>query len=553
MFALKWIWKGMKWLGAALVAPVTKLRQVRGIGRILLCIVHALAVLTIVGLLGFANWFFGLDTLLRTPYPILRMAWLPILFLLSYALIWLGWYTCRAIAYEQNTSPFPDIHGAWQRATAQLAKAGVDLAKTPLYLLVGRPRGRMHDLLHAAGTPLVSAPTADDANAPVQIFANREAIFVSCSEVSLLGRQAEMFASAIAQHRQLEDDWSAGPRQANADVALDEIPIESTPGGAVATATLTSPAVPATQDRLAQLEGHVATLVDEHEGATVQSTVDATAIATEPTIDLQETLLKDAVEVKTISARLRYLCELIVEARQPHVPINSVLLLASSDALDCEETAGHLGVLASEDLDAINDVTKVHCPHVMLICDVEESPGGKELIARFPEEQRHRRLGVRLPNVSRASGEETADVVVEGAKWLCDSLLPPLVHRLLRSPESKQDESDTLRSNTALYQFLFMMRRRRDRLARMLRRSVFGARGRIYPLAGCYLAATGEDSGREQGFAEAVFAQLPEFAQEVSWTDEAIARDRRQRSLARCGYAALAALAAVLMIAAFGI
>ena len=550
MYGLQWLWKGIKWIGAALVAPVTKLRQVRGIGPIMLCIVHALAVLTIVGLLGLANWYFGLDTLLRTPFPILRLTWLPVMFLLGYAMVWLGWYTCRAIANDRDTALFPDIHHTWRRAMSLATKAGIDTVNTPLYLLLGRPRGRMHDLLHAAGVPLITAPSADDADDPVHVFANREAIFVSCAEVSLLGVQAEMFSTAIAQKRRHEDHWSNNPQPANADVALDEIPFESTTAGPVATATRTAPTSTATNERLSQLEGHVATLVEEHAGA--ESIEESSSLAPGEELDLQSALLKDAVEVETVSARLRYLCQLIVEQRQSRVPINAAIMLASADALDCDETAGHIGVLAAEDLDVVHEATQVHCPHLMLVCDIEETTGGTELIARFPDEQRHRRLGVRLPNVSRASADETTDLVGEGAHWLCDSLLPPLVHRLIQTPNSQQEESEALQSNTALYQFLNKMRGRRDRLVRMLRRSVLGASQRVYPLAGCYLVATGEDGARQQGFTEAVFAQLPELAQEVSWTDEAIRRDRRQRSLARCGYAALATLAAVLVIAAFG-
>jgi len=556
VFILRGIGKGLKWLGGAIVAPIAKLRQRRGFWRIVRCIVHALAIAAIVAALAWVNYFFELDTYLRTPWPILRLVWLPLLFLLCYALLWLGWYVCRAIASDGEPSPFPEIERAWQSAINDARQAGIDVARTPLYLLVGRPRGRMHDLIHAAGVPLVTAPSAGDDETPVQVFANREAIFVSCAGVSLLGRQAELLAQAAAQRRQVAEPWPDENHHepADADVAVDEIPVNSPAGdgdggSGVATQTTSHPLAAAAHDRLSQLEGHVATLVgEEAEGADAapQSTfAECESLETE----LQAALLKDAAEVETISARLRYLCRLIVDERCPHVPVNAVVLMASADAMDADEAAGHVGVLAAEDLDVIHEATQVECPDVFLLCDVEDSPGGTELIARFPEQQRHRRLGVRLPEVACADAAEAGELVHEAVRWLCDDLLPAMVHRLVQTPQTDAEHRDALSSNKALYHFLYRMRQRRERLARSLRRAIIGAGGVSHRLAGCYLVATGEDGRRRQGFAEAVFAQLPELAQTVAWTPAAIRRDRRQHMIARCGYVALASLAAVLGIA----
>lgn len=549
MPVLRWIFSGMKWLGGAVVAPLAKLRQVRGIARIVRWVVHVVAIVAVVALLTFGNYYFGLDSLLRTPWPILRMVWLPLLFLLGYGLLWLGWYLCRAMASDREASPFPDIDRAWRKAISAANLAGIDTQQAPLYLLVGRPRGRMSDLIHAAGINLTSAPAIDDDNAPVQVFANREAIFVSCADVSLLGRQAELFAQAAAERTHQNESWQSDNQRelADADVQLEELPVEHSSQGGVATAV--HPLAQAAHERLAEVEGHLATLVgDDLPVAAVESTAETLELPSAE-FDLKAVLLKDALEVETISARLRHLSQLIVEERRPHVPVNAIVLLATADALDDDEAAGHVGVLAAEDLAAIHETTQVECPHVVLVCDLEASPGGSELLARFPEEQRQRRLGVRLPEVSCADAAEAGEIVEEGVRWLCDGLLPPLVYRLVGAPQSPQDENKTLRDNTALYQFLYRMRQRRERLSRLLRRTAVTISGRFHPLAGCYLVASGEDRQRQQGFAEAVFVQLPQLAKAVAWTDEAIRRDRQQRLLSRAGYATLAALAAALVLA----
>ena len=58
--------------------------------------------------------------------------------------------------------------------------------------------------------------------------------------------------------------------------------------------------------------------------------------------------------------------------------------------------------------------------------------------------------------------------------------------------------------------------------------------------AGCYLAATGEDAVREQGFAGGIFPQLVQIQNHVAWTRAAIDDDRFCRRLAWAGYCALA-------------
>ena len=58
-------------------------------------------------------------------------------------------------------------------------------------------------------------------------------------------------------------------------------------------------------------------------------------------------------------------------------------------------------------------------------------------------------------------------------------------------------------------------------------------------LTGCYMAATGEDAVRGQGFAGGVFPQLVQVQNHVAWTREALADDRACRRWALLGYVGL--------------
>jgi type VI protein secretion system component VasK len=268
------------------------------------------------------------------------------------------------------------------------------------------------------------------------------------------------------------------------------------------------------------------------------------------TADLAAALLKDADEVELISARLRHLCGLITAERHPFSPLSGALVLIPAAAVDCDRAANHTAVLAQKDLDTVRDAMQVDCPHVALVCDLEQTPGCGELLARFPEDQRQRRLGVKFPRLTAADSAKGGAMIEEGIAWLCDELIPPLVYRLLPLGRAQavapREESC---GNAALYRFLYRLRNRRQRLTRILQRAMCADRVRPTLLGGCFLVATGCDAQRQQGFAAAVFSQVQEMKDLGNWTPAAVEQDRKHRRWAVAGYAALAALAALLLVA----
>src|SRR5207248_2261967 len=75
-----------------------------------------------------------------------------------------------------------------------LHQAGIDISEAPLFLVLGKAQGGEIALFEGTQMtfPVKYAPPRDDA--PLHVFASRDAIFVTCAGASLLGKQADILA-----------------------------------------------------------------------------------------------------------------------------------------------------------------------------------------------------------------------------------------------------------------------------------------------------------------------------------------------------------------------
>lgn len=508
----KSILQGIAW-------PTTKLGGEHKIRPAVRWTLHFVLLIAILVGLGFVNWWCNLDRLIRAPWPLLRAVWLPLVFFQFYIAGWFAWWLSRILRSRPEGSEWPDVDATWKEATLALDRAGVDLQSVPVYLVLGRPAGAMRSLFDAAQVPLSVPQVPRDPGAPLHVFANSEAIYVTCAETSLLGRHASILAEhALAQQPSVE----MGAAE-NDD--LNDLPAfaDDTPGFSGA------PAGAATEE---SLQSAVAMLVEE-EPASRSKAISATPI-------LRASLLEQGDVLERTTSRLRHLCTLIARDRQPYCPVNGLLVLLPFAASDDELTAGQTAVLLERDLATVRQTLEVRCPLVTLVCDMENTPGGRELLDRFPEDQRHRRLGVSFPMLAQCDSGNTPEMIRTGVRWTCEGLIPPLVYRLARI-RGRQDSAgaEESRLNRQLYRLVTQLRQRTSRLERILTRAVCPNEESDWMLTGCYLAATGEDAVRGQGFAGGIFPQLVQVQNHVAWTQEALADDRTCRWLALLGYAGL--------------
>src|SRR5437764_4061883 len=113
-------------------------------------ILHLLLLAGILVLMWWLNGYFQVGYFLQRVPVAYRQFFLPVLFLLVYALSWLGYWLWRLLGEEEEAADFPDVAAAWREAVRQLDAAGIGVADAPLFLLLGRTAAGEDALLQAA-------------------------------------------------------------------------------------------------------------------------------------------------------------------------------------------------------------------------------------------------------------------------------------------------------------------------------------------------------------------------------------------------------------------
>ena len=574
MGLLKLIWGGIVSLAKLVVWPVAKLRGANRIRQAVRWTLHFLFLGVSLGLLWYINNAWELDKALRVPIATLRHAWLPLLFLLTYCTAWCTWWLWRLIMSEDRPSEYPDIDAAWHEAVEALEKANLDLTQLPLFLVVGRPAETEAAFFSATQLPFTHPQIPRDPNAPLHVHVAAEGIFVTCPGASLLGAQTTMLAAdrlwkreeplvskgSLATRGQISQstDQAKLPPihvdEAELDPAAEDHQLEpvSAPSGdstspsQSATTTITKKATSTSTNiskGLSLVEESLALLAAEDRAVPdfAEDLLPEAGYETEHApAELDIPLIKDLGEIQSIQARLEHLCRLIATSREPYCPLNGVAVLIPYGAAVNDRLANQVAALAQRDLETVQQSLHMRCPLVTVICDLQEAPGCREMIQLFPEEQRHRRLGVRFPLMCNDPSANVTQMIDNGVRWICRDLLPPLVYRLMRGTNpSKQNLRSPSATNVKLYRFLDDIRQREQRLSRMMRQIFTAGNGKNWIPAGCYLVANGADVDREQGFAAGVLPQLYQMQNLLAWTPEALTLDKHRSCWAWAGYAAL--------------
>lgn len=561
--------KGLALIGQAALFPIRRIRGSRTASLWFRWTMHVLVLAGVLVGLAVLNYALALETVVRSPWPALRSLWLPLLFLLVYVLAWLGWWLYKLLTTPPDESPYPDIDGAWYEALTALDQANISLDRTPLFVVLGRTAAPESCLTNSSGMAFTVPQAPRSKDAPLHVSASEEGIFLTIPGISLLSHQATLFAEQAeeeARRRRLL------ARQAYQEFGSEHDPATPWPGtlapapasqagsfvgGTAPTADhedevvaddlLTAPDDDA-RTRAAQgldaLEQTVAALDEPAASGSKATALSAavtaaprrqTAVSSEPA---PPKLLKELDQIEAITARLQHLCRLIQAARRPYCPINGVICLIPLAATSGDAQANQTAVLLQRDLDAMREVFQIKAPLYTLVCDLEQAPGCRDLLERFPQEQRHRRLGALLPNLALCDRPQAPAVAAKALAWICRSLIPALVYRLIRVGTNGNAAREQ-QGNVRLFHFLDDMRQREPRLLRILTRGILASERDTWQLQGCFLAATGADAAREQGFIEGVFPQLLETQDQLAWTEEALAEDAGCRRWTTIGYIGL--------------
>ncbi len=517
-------WDVIRRLVGLIVPFVSQARDFRGIGRWLR---WTLAFLVLAGILlglWWVNEKFEVYLYIQhapSPFGInLARFFLPIIALLIYLMIWIGWWVWKLLRPEAEIAEFPDIEQSWEEAVRALNQAGIDLRDAPLFLILGRPAGSEAALFEGAQLDLKVSYAPGKPTAPLHVYANKEGIYVTCAGASLLGRQAAILAGEV-------DPTMDGAAEGAGFGTRGEDPFKTLqPRGAlkqVQSVLARAREQGRTPDKLTEQEKQeIHELIQQEQQEHAQKAAKARPL-----------LLRDTQEVAHLTARLKYLCRLIVQDRQPYCPVNGVLLLVPFAATESKEMADQTGLICQHDLAAARSTLQVHCPLFAMVCDLEAADGFREFIDRFPIEQRQRRVGQRFPLCpDLGEGELLKDYIESSVQWICNASFPSWIYKLFRVEAAGRDELATvIRGNSRLYNLLCLVRDRRKRLSDLVLRMLATEQAQPWLYGGCYLAGTGREIALEQAFVPGVFRRLTENQNFVSWTDEAFLEEENSNRL----------------------
>jgi hypothetical protein len=540
MGLLTWMLDKVRALLGLLLPLAGKAAGARGVGRGVRWAIHIIVVAAILVGLYFLNQWLNIPRYLSGHPDLLRYNWLPLAFVISYVLCWLGWWLWKLLATEDEHAEFADITQAWDDALAALEKEGFDLRELPLFLVVGRTESGLEPLFQASKLQLKvkHAPRAD---APLHVYASPEAVFVTCEGASLLGRQGGFLIGSSA-------GASANPGAAifDEDDPLNKTNAPINAGGAV-------PELMAIRDR-ALKQGRSLTAEEQRR---------MRALLRKD--QLQQSPIRNPEEVATQAERFEHLCRLIVRDRAPYVPINGILVLLPFAATDSDQDALDTGATCEQDLEVIHRILQIHTPTLALVCDLETAPGFAEFISCFQDKQRHQRVGHRsplVPDLDTWAGRGDDQTKARGAmldglaQWVFSSVVSSWVSKHFRMETPGRDDVTTAtEANSQLFLFMNEMRERRRRLGRLLARGfVLESHAPLW-FGGCYVAGTGPDPETQQGFVAGVFRRLIEEEKKglVSWSAEALADEAGYRRWIGMGQIALGVFVASVVVVGVGV
>ncbi len=510
-------------------------------------VLHFLILGLVLFLLYWVNRWLQLERVLRSDWPVLHAYWLPILFLLLYLMGWLGWWIWELTGPEKLAHEFPDIDHAWKDGLCAVAEAGVDIRKAPLFLVVGRPaegegEGEENVLLAAQlGFKVREVPRWPEA--PLRFSASEQAVFITCSGASVLGKHITLIIEEMQEARRLSslaaETGDVRPDTVAAPVAAAEDAPPAAPAAAQETAASDTAAAP--PDLVAEEQRRVIGLLVAEEQAEKPAAVSR-----------RRAFLRNKAQVQEAMARLQHLCQLILRQRRPFCPVNGIMVMLPLAATDSDDNAAQATTACELDLTVVSETLQVRCPVFALACDAEKMPGFREFLQRIPASQRDRRMGQRFPLVADVETSAMPTMIQDGVGWFTYTFLPALVYNLFRLDNIKHDMPlaaelpDTIAGNIRLYRFLSEMRLRRQRLTRFLTRGLRLDEPDSFFFGGVFLAGTGPDAEHDRGFVSGVFQKLVDDQNAVAWTADALAQEADVKRWTSYGYGFLLVLIAAL-------
>ena len=448
---------------------------------------------------------------------------------------WMRWGTLIALALlfvipvvvyyavkswlEGEISRYPDIDQAWQEGLQALAANGLDLAEMPVFLVLGAADERStRALFEASGLDYV-VRHVPPGRKPLHWYGDENGVYLVVRDASHLSRLNSLAGAGAAAAVPMGGDvhgTAQTPGTAHGTLAAGGIRDSG--------AFLHAAAEDVGEPDFGGGGGIQGTLVPGAAPADYASGARPATPATTASLGRREA--EEQIE------RLRYVCSLLVHARQPMCPMNGILTLLPLHAVSDVMLAKDMPGAVQNDLTAIRQTTKLCCPITAMVTGMETESGFTELV---------RRVGTGRAKTNRFGkgfnvwNPPTAENIDAFSAHACGSF-EDWVYSLFREPDGLNKPG-----NAKLYSLLCKIRSQlRSRLRNILLHGYSTETGdeqaEQAPLlfSGCYFAATGK-TGDRQAFVKNVFEKMLDMEEELDWTDDALIEDDRYHALARMG------------------
>jgi hypothetical protein len=543
MYFLRWLWNGLRKLVGLVLPFWAKARDYQGWGQGLIWSLRILLLVVFFLVFWFLQYYLEEHGVSRPQFlgkgpNFLKGIWLPTLVVLVIVFFWVGWWVWKLWTQEEEESPFPDIDQAWEEAGRALDRAGIRIWEAPLYLVLGRPVAGEQTLFRASKVEWKIDQVPDKEEAPVHVYANRDAIFVTCPGASLLGQYASLLASAKDSALESRGGGTEDPRifQSVTDVNASLRPEGRAQliGEILAEAERAKRPLSETEKQLLRYLGYAPeapAVTGERKGAT-------------------ESLYGDAGAIERLTARLEHLCRLIVRTRRPYCPTNGLLLLIPFAGTD-ERKATETATFCQRDVATVRKVFQLHFPCLALVSDMEKALGFPEFVKRFPQASRDKRFGQSFPWALDVDPAKLPQTLENGIGWVCHSLLAFWIYKFFQLETEDTNAAEVLRGNAQIFHLMAQMGLRHKDLSRILLQGLAPERTPLLLFGGCYVAGTGRKE-QEQAFVPGIFDKIIRVPKRevpmqnlVYWTEQALREDSANHRRATIGWFWVAALSLV--------
>lgn len=405
---------------------------------------------------------------------------------------------------EGDISRFPDIDYAWKRGLAEIERAGLDVTKAPIILVLGARDPQDAQSLTAdprQGFRVRGAPEDTGSGVALQWYAGKRAVVLVATFVGQLCELAQLADGNVDVHAGEDEEPNLLTESGRTMMVGD-------PRAATPRSVRPQPS----REGTAMIEGTM--FLPSGEGSkTAFIAISQPGVIGQPAVKINS----DAAAEQQL--RLRYLCRLLRRIRSPYCPINGLIALTPYQHLLRDADAVSLETALRSDLDNVFHSLMLRCPTAVLVTRMDVERGFEELARRVGDERTVKQRFGKGFDIWRPQTDENVHTAVRLA---CASF-EDWCYKLFKEPGALDRAG-----NRDLFALVCRMRGKvQERLMHLLENCFSRTAGEDTRLlfAGCYFSTL---AGRP-AFATAVVDKMIEQQEELEWTEGALRSDARCR------------------------